>query len=960
MKGLRSPLWILFNLALGLVGGLTLGWGALAASGWVVVLLGFLGALLGAGIGWWSARGEGARRRYVLWGHGALFVLVVVAALIPLYRVGLLPLPLQSREANFERLWRAMDYAYPYFEEKGVDWDALYERYVPQVEQAESDEAYWGVVARLLAELGDGHTGLLSPSVRSGRHYFGTGRVVGDSIVLDRVGQTGQDAGLEREDVLLEVDGMPVEEALDALPLPLRAGSTPQQRRATAAFNVLSTREDTLAVTVSGADGRERSATLVWPGEGAVVTPDSPGPLITTERLDSGVGLIRIPTFEEGEHDLVMEFDAALDGLLDAPALILDLRGNSGGSTHLSDPIAGRLMSRPFTYGREHYPARLPQRGWRPWIDYRVEPRGVTYDGPVVLLIDEGTFSTAENFAVALVDSGRATTVGRQSGGGSGNPISFRLTGGGRARFSTGDFRRNDGSPIEGQGIAPDVPVTWTVEDFRRGRDPDLDAAEALLLSAGEAPEPLDSHALDRFFAEQLRAHAIPGLAVVVVRGEEIVYLRGFGVDGEGLPLTPQSQLQIASLSKSFTALATMQLQEAGQIDLDAPVQAYLPDFTTADPEVGRRITVRQLLNQVSGLSEFGYPYAPPPDADLSTAVADLRRAEPTTLPGSRFAYFNPNYQLLGRIIEVVSGLSYDAYLQANVLGPLGMRRTFATDSQSAALARGANLTRGYLLPFRLPVVAAEPPPVLAPSGGLVSTAEDLGSYLIMQLNEGQYEGERLASAESLRLMQTPPGGEAGYAMGWYVNEEGSPLHIVRHGGSLQTYATSMALLPEEGWGYALLTNHNHALTSLWVMPAMEQALVAHLTGTPLPPSPPSTRALGLLLLVVAGVTVTFALLALVRLPRWAVEAPRLAPYKRLRRLILPWLGLLLLALLPRLFSALFDRAVTHAVLFSLAPGVIGAWGLVALLGVLLGGGRLLGWRRGRSVRGQSGPHSAP
>jgi CubicO group peptidase (beta-lactamase class C family) len=755
------------------------------------------------------------------------------------------------------------------------------------------------------------------------------------------------------------VDGLPVEEALGALPLPLRAGSTPQQRRAQAAFNVLSTREDALAVTVSGAEGHERSATLVWPGERAVVTPDSPGPLITMERLDSGVGLIRIPTFEEGEHDLVMEFDAALDGLLDAPALIVDLRGNSGGSTHISDPIAGRLMSRPFTYGREHYPARLPQRGWRPWIDYRVQPRGATYTGPVVLLIDEGTFSTAENFVVALVDSGRATTVGRQSGGGSGNPISFRLTGGGRARFSTGDFRRNDGRPIEGQGIAPDVPVTWTVEDLRQGRDPDLVAAEALLSAEG-APEPLDSHALDRLFAEQVRAHAIPGLAVVVVRGDEVAYLRAFGVDGEGLPLTPQTQLQIASLSKSFTALATMQLQEAGQIDLDAPVQTYLPDFTTADPEVGRQITVRQLLNQVSGLSEFGYPHAPPPDADLSTAVADLRRAEPTTPPGSSFAYFNPNYQLLGRIVEVVSGLTYDAYLQANVLGPLGMDRTFATNSQSAALARGENLSRGYLAPFRLPVVAAEPPPILAPSGGLISTAEDLAPYLIMQLNEGQYGGARLASAESVRWMQTPPGGEAGYAMGWYVNEESAPSPVVRHGGSLQTYATSMALLPEEGWGYALLTNHNHALTSLWVMPALEEALVAHLTGTPVPPLPPSTRALGFLLLIVAGVTVTFALLALIRLPRWTVAAPHMAPYKRLFNLITPWLGVLLLALLPRLFSALFDRVVTHAVLFSMAPGVIGSWGIVALLGVLLGGGRLLGWRRWRSVRGQSAGCSVP
>ncbi len=482
MPTFRSQLWLLFNLILGAAAGVALGWGPLAAPAPLVVALGLAGALLGAGIGWWSR--PRARRRIVWAGHGLILLAVALAALIPLYRIGMIAPPGESYRANFQRLWRALNYAYPYFEEKGVDRDALYAAYAPQATQAANDGDYWRVVAHMLAEFDDGHTGLLSPSVRSGRRYFATCRDVGGAIVVDELGKIARDAGLAQGDVVLAVDGQPIEDALDALSPILRAGATPQHRRAKAAFSALSTTGEALTVTVTGPSG-ERAVRLAWPeastpAEGA--QPSAWQPLITGERLSSGLGLIRIPDFSGGSHDLVAEFDAALDALLDAPGIILDLRGNGGGSTFISDRIAGRFFHRPFTYGRDQFRARLPQRGWRGHYDYRVTPRGQPYAGPVVLLIDELNFSTTEQFIVALADSGRATTVGRRTAGGSGNPITFRLPGGGLARFSTAAFYRNDGSPIEGAGIAPDLPGAWTVADFRAGHDPDLDAGERWLL----------------------------------------------------------------------------------------------------------------------------------------------------------------------------------------------------------------------------------------------------------------------------------------------------------------------------------------------------------------------------------------------------------------------------------------------------------------------------------------------
>jgi carboxyl-terminal processing protease len=478
--------WILPNLLLGLAGGLTLGWGPLAAPTAAIVALGLLGALGVGAVAWWSDRA--GRRRWVLWGHAAIFTYVALAALIPLYRIGAIAPPGETRQGNFRRLRRALDVAYPYFEQKGVDWDAVTTRYASQVAEAPNDEVYWGVVARMLAELNDGHTGVTSPSAYTGLRTFAGCRDLEGAIVVDRVGEAAQRAGLARGDVVLAVDGRPIEEALAAVPAVLHVGSTPEQRRAAAAQVVLSTRGEVLTVAVEDAAGERRTVDLIVPGDPPPAPPPaSQAALITGERLRSGLGLIRIPTFSGGERDLVAEFDAALDPLMDSPGLILNLRGNGGGSTFISDRIAGRFLTRPFTYGREQFRLRLPQRGWRPHFDYRVAPRGATYTGPLVLLIDDGCYSTAENFIVALVDSGRATTVGRTTGGSSGNSLPFALTGGARARFSTGDFRRNDGTPIEGLGTAPDVPVAWTIEDLREDRDPDLNIAVDLLLAVQAA-----------------------------------------------------------------------------------------------------------------------------------------------------------------------------------------------------------------------------------------------------------------------------------------------------------------------------------------------------------------------------------------------------------------------------------------------------------------------------------------
>ena len=170
---------------------------------------------------------------------------------------------------------------------------------------------------------------------------------------------------------------------------------------------------------------------------------------------------------------------------------------------------------------------------------------------------------------------------------------------------------------------------------------------------------------VDRFIMAQMKTHHIPGLALAITHNNQVLHVKGYSTANNERPVTAQTQFLIASVSKSFTAMAVMQLVEAGQINLDSPVQTYLPEFTLADPAIAAKITIRHLLNQVSGLSDVGFP----DELQVSQAttigdrVTSLSRASPVASPGAQFNYFNPNYEVLARVVEAVSQQSFSAYL---------------------------------------------------------------------------------------------------------------------------------------------------------------------------------------------------------------------------------------------------------------------------------------------------------
>ncbi len=428
---------------------------------------------------------------------------------------------------------------------------------------------------------------------------------------------------------------------------------------------------------------------------------------------------------------------------------------------------------------------------------------------------------------------------------------------------------------------------------------------------AAQPAREVDPAAIDSYLRAQMAARRLPGLAVAVVEGERVVLLRGYGDAGQGRPVTPRTQFYIGSCTKSFTALAVLQLVDQGRLQLDEPVRRSLPWFRVADEASSARITVRQLLNQTSGLSEAGDPRPNDRHSSLAESARALSAVQPTAPPGVRFQYYNQNYRVLGALIEAASGQSYADYLRAHVLTPLDMSRTTTDPGAALDLAQG----HAWVFGFSLRRPQGSDPGALS-SGYVISTAEDLAHYLVALLNDGRYGNNVLVQPTTLAQLFAPPAGiggagaappaglseilgsstgvESGYAMGWLVASAPNGRRLIFHGGSLEHFRADILLLPAEKRGFAILVNRNGVLQPLFEPDPLWMGLARLLVGIHPPPTPLVRWRVWLFALVVIG-DIGVGLFRLGRLPRWREKAKRRPPALR-------WSLALLDALIPAAF----------------------------------------------------------
>ncbi|MBT2234372.1 serine hydrolase [Nonomuraea sp. NEAU-A123] len=472
----------------------------------------------------------------------------------------------------------------------------------------------------------------------------------------------------------------------------------------------------------------------------------------------------------------------------------------------------------------------------------------------------------------------------------------------------------------------------------------------ATSIGRGASTAELTPAAIDAYLGKVMDATGLPGISVVVTHNDQVIHAAGYGQGSDGKPVTADTPMRVASLSKSFTAMAVLTLVDAGKIQLDKPVAQQLPGFHMADPRA-TTITVRQLLDQTSGLSDTTLDInALEETTSLAQYVDRLKTGTLATDPGTHWAYCNVNYDLAARLVEVAGGQSFDDYLKQHVFAPLGM-------THSALRQEAVRPSDGYNSVFGAWVARPELPGFLdgSGSGGVITTAADMGAWLVTQNGKGK----QLVTPQSLRTMHTPS--KIGdYAMGWSLDGD---TKLLVHSGNLFTYTAVEAISPETGYGFAVMTN-SAALTDETY--AVATGLLAMAEGrTPELPGggrQTSELVLGLIGLAAAGL----GIMGVRRSGRWAARRAGRPGWRIALRMVPVLLPVAVLAAYPDLISFISNgRTVTWAQLTYFAVPITITLTFAALAGVATTVMRLVrlraGSRRGaagRPGRGQYGPRS--
>ncbi|WP_444927103.1 serine hydrolase domain-containing protein [Microbulbifer sp. TRSA002] len=294
----------------------------------------------------------------------------------------------------------------------------------------------------------------------------------------------------------------------------------------------------------------------------------------------------------------------------------------------------------------------------------------------------------------------------------------------------------------------------------------------------------------------------IPSMSVAVITSGEVTYIKGFGfIDEEQKkPTDSESLFRTASISKLFTAQATMQLVENNKIDLNEKVGRYLPSFTESN------ITIKQLLTHSSGLEDSIKPVSFEKQRTISSYLNTVKQSLPKNIKSQDFEYSDTNYNILGAIISAVSGESYEKYLHANILTPARMNKSGYFNGENAYFSEAEPTYKGKLIdklnqrPYDLS---------FNPSEGLISNIHDLSMWLTLTLTGNSSLLNKQTYKDMLEPQVKTSWGEIYMGLGWQVYKSSNDK-IARHPGSIRGYKSLILAYPDSQNALILLTNSSN------------------------------------------------------------------------------------------------------------------------------------------------------
>jgi CubicO group peptidase (beta-lactamase class C family)/D-alanyl-D-alanine dipeptidase len=340
---------------------------------------------------------------------------------------------------------------------------------------------------------------------------------------------------------------------------------------------------------------------------------------------------------------------------------------------------------------------------------------------------------------------------------------------------------------------------------------------------------------LDSFVAREVADKRLPGLSIALVDDQRVVWVRGFGEAKAG------SVHRVGSVSKLFTDIGVMQLVERGELDLDAPVSRYLPDFRPAGAQAGggtTPITLRHLMSHRAGLVReppAGH-YFDSTGTTLAATVASLN-GTPLVYPvGARTKYSNAAIAAVGYVLERTRGEPFAAYLRRAVLQPMGLRESaFVPEPALAARLAPARMWSYEGKEWAAPTFELG----MAPAGSMYTTVEDLGRFLGVLFAGGRGPSGPVLRPETLRQMWTPqfaaPGARTGFGIGFALSEL-QGRRRVSHGGAIYGFSTELAALPDEKLGVVVVATLDGAnAVAERIAEGALQLMLAAREGRPLP-----------------------------------------------------------------------------------------------------------------------------